>query len=132
MTANLDPGFTLLATDVPALLGAAETSLTVPTTTSTLFTAGANGAKIEEIVIDATATTVAGLVYVFRYDGTTYHKYDTIPVVAFTASSSAAPFHLARAYPNLYLPTSAWSLRVSQSIAGNASILKAHCVPGNF
>lgn len=111
-----------------ALLGSAETDLQTPTTTSTIITAASTGTLVAEIVIQASksaslvATTVAGLVYVFLHDGTNYRLYDTIAVTAITASATAAPFRASRTYPNLTLK-SGWSLRASQSIAGNASIL---------
>lgn len=126
---SADPVFASTLNIGAALLGAAETDLQVPTTTSVILTAGASGTKVEEIVVQASkagslvATTVVGQVYLFLYDGTTYHLYDTILVTAITASTSVAPFRLARQYLNLWLKTG-WSLRASQSIVGNASLLK--------
>lgn len=119
-----------------ALLGAAETNLQVPTTTSIIVTADTAGTKIEEIVIEASAatlvaTTVAGLVYVFLHDGTTYHLYDTVTVTAITASATVQPFRFSKTYPNLWVKTG-WSLRASQSIVGNASILKFHAFGGDY
>lgn len=132
-----DPAFAATVALGSALLGNAETDLQVPTTTSVILTAGASGTKVEEIVVEASkaaslvATTVAGIVYLFLYDGSTYHLYDTIAVTANTASSTAAPFRLARQYLNLVLK-SGWSLRASQSIAGNASILKVLAFGGDL
>lgn len=126
-----DPQFSATPVAGAALLGAAETSTTSPTTTSTILTAGANGTKIEEIVVEATATTVAGLAYIFLYDGTNYRLFDTFAVTATTASTTAAPFRLSKTYLNLVLP-SGWSLRISQSIAGNASLLVAAALGGNL
>lgn len=123
-----DPAFAATPQLGSQLLGNAETNLQAPTTTSTIVTAAAAGTKIEEIVVEASAaslvaSTVAGLVYIFLHDGTTYHLFDVIPVALVTASSTAAPFRARRTYDNLVLKTG-WSLRASQSIAGNASILK--------
>lgn len=131
-----DPQFASTINNGAQLLGAAETNLQVPTTTSILLTAGANGTKVEEVVVEATATsltptTVAGLVYLFLYDGTTYHLFDTITVSAVTASATAAPFRGSKTWTNLVLK-SGWSLRASQSIAGNASLLKAHAFGGDL
>lgn len=101
----------------------------MPTTTSVIVTSGASGTKIEEVVVEAsstglTATTVAGLVYVFLYDGSTYHLFDTIPVTAVVAAAAGpGPFRVSRTYTNLWMK-SGWSLRASQSIVGNASLLK--------
>ncbi|SRR6266498_617946 len=125
-----DPAFSATINNGTALLGSAATNLQVADNTSTIVTAGATGTKIEEIVVEAsnttlTATTVAGLVYIFLYDGATYHLYDTFTISAITASSTAAPFRASKTYLNLIIKTG-WSVRASQSIAGNASILKCH------
>lgn len=114
-----------------ALLGTAETDLQAPAQTSVILTAGANGTKLEEIVVEATksasltVTTVAGLVYLFLYDGSTYHLFDAILVTAVSGTATVAPFRASNRYANLWLK-SGWSLRASQSIAGNASMLKCH------
>lgn len=131
-----DPQFAATVNLGAALLGSAETNLQAPTTTSVIVTAGSSGTKIEEIVVEAsatslTATTVAGLVYLFLYDGATYHLYDTLTIPANTASATAAPARVNKTYTNLVLK-SGWSLRASQSIAGNASLLKCFAVGGDF
>lgn len=131
-----DPIFASTVNLGAALLGSAETNLRVPAQSSVVVTAGASGTKIEEVVVEAgmttlVATTVAGLVYLFTYDGSTYTLFDTIAITAITASSTVAPFRLARQYPNLVLKTG-WSLRASQSIAGNASILNIFAFGGDF
>jgi len=125
------PAFANVPNCGSALLGNAETDLQAPTTTSTIITAGANGTKIEEVTVQASksgslvATTVAGLVYLFLYDGSTYRLFDTISVFANTASSTAAGVRYSNRYANLWLK-SGWSLRASQSVAGNASIIQCH------
>jgi hypothetical protein len=131
-----DPAFAATVKLGAALLGAAETNLQVPTVASTIVTAGASGTKIEEVVVHASqttlvATTVAGLVYLFLYDNTTYHIFDTITVTAITASTTVAPFRASNRYVNFWIPVN-WSLRASQSIAGNASILKVEAFGGDY
>jgi hypothetical protein len=127
MAAN--PSFAATPNIGAALLGSAETDLQSPAQTSTIVTAGTNGTRIEEIVVQASksgsliASTVAGLVYVFTYDGTNYRLYDIVTVNAITASATVAGFRFNKPYTNLVLK-SGWSLRCSQSIAGNASILE--------
>lgn len=132
-----DPNFAATVQVGAAILGAVETSLTVPTTTSIIVTAGANGTKIEEIVIHAVTTsltpaTAAGFVYVFLYDGSTYHIQDSIPITAVTATATTvAPFRTSRTYPNLWIK-SGWSLRCSQSNASNANLLKVTALGGDY
>jgi len=58
-----DPVFASVINLGAAVLGNAETSLTVPTTTSTVVTAGTSGAKIEEIVIHAVTTSLTPTLY---------------------------------------------------------------------
>lgn len=123
-----DPAFASTINIGSALLGAVETDLQAPTTTSTIITAGTSGTKVEEVAVQAsksaalTATTVAGLVYIFLYDGTNYRLFDTITISAVTASATTAGTRVSRTYSNLYLK-SGWSLRASQSQSSNASIL---------
>lgn len=132
-----DPGFAATVNNGSGLPATAETSLTVPTNSVLLITAGAFGTKVEEIVIEAvttslTPTTVAGLVYLFLYDGVTYHLYDTLTITAVTAAAAGpAPFRLNKTYTNLFIK-SGWSLRASQSIAGNASLLKVSAFGADF
>lgn len=126
-----DPAFAATPIVGTALLGNAETSTTSPTTTSTVRTAGTNGTKIEEIVVQATATTVAGLVYIFLHDGSNYRLFDTFAVTVTTGSATAAPFRLSRTYLNLVMP-SGYSLRISQSVSGNANILVAAALGGDL
>jgi hypothetical protein len=131
-----DPAFSSVINLGSALLGSAETSLTVPTNASVLITAGASGSKVEEVVVEGATTTltpatVAGLVYLFLYDGTTYHLFDALQVSAVTASTIVAPFRTSKTYTNLILK-SGWSLRASQSIAGNANLLKVTALGGDY
>ena len=131
------PAYAATVNNGSQLLVTAETDLQAPAQTQTIITAGASGTKIEEIVVEASksgsliATTVAGLVYLFLYDGSTYHLFDTVAVTAITASTTVAPFRLSKVYNNLVLK-SGWSLRASQSIAGNASILKVQAFGADY
>lgn len=131
-----DPSFASTIAVGAAIPGSAETSLTVPTNSSTILSGGTSGTKVEEIVVEAVTTslaptTVAGLVYLFLYDGTTYHLFDTLSVTAVTASATVAPFRTSRTYTNLFIKNG-WSLKASQSIAGNASLLKITALGGDY
>lgn len=119
-----------------ALLGAVETNLQVPTTASTVLTAGASGTLISSIVIEATTTsltptTVAGLVYIYIYDGATHHLFDVIVVTAITGSAALGGYRSRTAYTDLVLKNGE-SLRASQSNASNASILKIHAIGADY
>lgn len=75
--------------------------------------------------------TVGGLVYLFLYDGTTYHLYDVVVVAPTTTTASAPPFRGINQYNNLVIK-SGWSLYASQSVAQNANVLKCHAFAGDF
>lgn len=75
-----------------ALLTTADTSLTAPTTVGTVFTAGASGSRIDYIDIQGVATTSAGIVNLFIFDGTNYFLYIQVPVIPITSSTTAVAF----------------------------------------
>lgn len=105
-----------------ALLTTADTSLTAPTTVGTVITAGASGTRIDYIDVQGVATTSAGIVNLFVFDGTTYSLWAQVPVIAVTSSTTAPAFQAtlssnvnANQLP-LVLPTG-WSLRATTSVA---------------
>jgi hypothetical protein len=75
-----------------ALLTTADTSLTAPSTVGTVLTTGANGSRIDYIEVMGVATTVAGLVNLFIYDGTTYNLWQQIPIQAVTTGTTTPSF----------------------------------------
>ena len=105
-----------------ANLTTADTSLTAPTTVGTIVTAGASGTRIDYIDIQGVATTVAGLINLFVYDGTTYFLWTQVPVIAITSSTTAPAFAALLSSNNnsnimpLTLPTG-YSLRAATSVA---------------
>lgn len=103
-------------------LTTADTSLTAPVTVGTVFTAGASGSRIDYIDVQGVATTVAGLINLFVYDGANYILWRQIPVVAVT-SSTTSPAFTAELSSNgnanimpLCIPTG-YSLRATTSVA---------------
>lgn len=75
-----------------ANLTTADTSLTAPTTVGTVLTAGASGTRIDYIEVQGVATTSAGLVNLFIYDGSNYILWQQVPVIAVTSSTTAPAF----------------------------------------
>lgn len=96
-----------------ALLTTADTSLTAPTTVGTVLTAGASGTRIDYIEVQGVATTVAGLVNLFIYDGSTYSLWQQVPIIAITTSTT----------------TPAFSATLSSN--GNASVMPL-CIPTGY
>ena len=104
-----------------ATLTTADTSLTAPTTVGTIVTAGASGTRIDYIDIQGVATTVAGLINLFVYDGTNYILWTQVPVIAITSSTTAPAFSISLSSNSnsntmpLTLPTG-YSLRATTSV----------------
>ena len=105
-----------------AVLTTADTSLTAPTTVGTIVTAGASGTRIDYIDIQGVATTVAGLINLFVFDGTNYILWNQVPVQAVTSSTTVPAFTVALSSNTnanimpLNLPTG-YSLRAATSTA---------------
>lgn len=115
-----------------ASLGGFDTSLTAPSTVSTIVTGGSSGTKINEIVIQGTGTTVAGVVNIFVYDGS-YSLIDQVLVSAVTSSTTAVAFRAVRQYANLVLPSSSWTLRATHTVTGNdTNKLRVSAFGGNI
>jgi len=111
-----------------------DTSLTAPTnvTTLTFSTAiGASGAKIEEVRVIGVGTTAAGVLNLFLYDGSTYHLVDQVAITAVTSSTTANAFFMSLRYDNLFIPNG-WSMRFTNTVSGNQSLLKVIALGANF
>lgn len=82
-------------------------------TVPTVLTGVSAGTRINEIVVEATATTTAGMVRLYLNDGTNTRLFDEFPVPAQTASNFAQTYRASKTYDNLVLPSASWSLRAS-------------------
>jgi hypothetical protein len=116
-------------------LTGSDTSLTAPVTIGSILTAGASGTRIDYIEIQGVATTVAGLVNLFVYDGTNYILWQQVPVQAVTSSTTAPAFTVALSSNGnanimpLNLPTG-YSLRAAISVAQTGLRITAY--GGNY
>lgn len=81
-----------------ATISTANTAFDGTGTITTVFTAGALGARIERVAVQATGTTTAGMVNLFVSTDTAAntaantHLYDSLMVTAVTPSATVAPF----------------------------------------
>lgn len=107
-----------------AVSATADTSYTAPTNITTIVTAGTSGSKIDEIVFMGDGSTVAGTVNVFLFDGSNYHIYDSVGVVAVTAGAQAPPWRMVKTYANLLI-ANGWSLRVTSTVASQLIVVSA-------
>lgn len=115
-----------------ASIATANTNRDGTGTIGTVFTAGANGSKIDHIDICAAGTTTAGVVRLYLYDGSTYYLWKEILIAAITPSATiaAAMVALDCSVPgnSLYL-ASGWSLRASTH---NAETFKVIAMGGDY
>lgn len=96
-------------------------------TIATVFSAGANGSRIDRINIQATATTTSGMVRLFIHDGVNACLYHEEPIGAAVPSSNVAasfatcdPITYPTKFP-LVLP-SGYSLRASTEKAESFNV----------
>jgi hypothetical protein len=97
-------------------------------TIATVFTAGANGSRIDAINIKAEGTTTAGMIRLFIHDGTNARLLTEIPVTA-VMSSATLPSWEAQLNTNsmsqvlpIILPTN-YSLRASTNNAETFNVI---------
>lgn len=109
----LAPQFAATVRCSSAALSTADTARTgTPTNVVTVFTAGSSGSRIDEVNVVATATTTAGVVRLWIFNGTTYFLLQEIMVSAITPSTTQPVFSSTLTYNNLMLP-SGHSLRAT-------------------
>jgi hypothetical protein len=105
MAVTATPIFTQAPKHKFARIAAANTALDGTGTLVALFTAGANGSKVNEIVIQCEATSAAGYVTLFvdtAGDGT-FRLVDTFLIAAVTMSTTVQPYRISRKYDDFIL-----------------------------
>jgi hypothetical protein len=116
-----------------ASISSADTSLTSSSGT-TAFTAGSSGARIDQIIIQATGTTTAGQVRVFLELGGTHTLLAEVPVTAIVASATVSAFRYVLSFSNGYnqnglvIPATT-TVRFATH---NAESFKCHVFAGDF
>lgn len=104
-------------------LSAANTNRDGTGTIVDVLTGVAAGTKVFEVRVQATATTTAGMVRIYLYNGTTYSLFDEIPVAAVTGSASVAEFEAVRTYGNLILPSASYKLSAATHNAETINVI---------
>ncbi len=111
MAVTATPIFTQTPKSTVVTLTTANTDQTGATTTNivNLITAGANGARVQEVRVNIPQTSQAGLVNIFVSvgGGTTWKLFDTIAITAVTLSATAAGFQFIKTYDNFILTAGA-------------------------
>jgi len=120
MAANTSPIFPLTPRIGGALVGAsavtARTAITGTTGLTLISASGSFGTRWDRIWLKGTGTTLAGLIDIWIYDGTTSRAYEALPVTVVTASTTVDSFETYHDFTTLVLP-STYSLYCSSQVA---------------
>lgn len=101
-------------------------------TIATVFTAGSNGSKIEEIVVQATGDPADSIVTIFLHDGSNYWLFDEIDLGnPAAASATVEAFRYSQTYANLVLPNG-WSIRAAITAALTSGVVNAFALGGDL
>ena len=110
-------------------ISVANTDLTGAGTIGTVFSAGADGSRIERCVVKATGTTTAGMVRLFIHNGTAATLLTEIQVAAVTPSGTLPAFETTLVFDGgLVIPTG-YSLRAATH---NAESFQLTALGGDF
>ena len=114
------PAFAATPRQGQTSIATAELSLTAPTNVGTILMAGANGSRVERLRAVGAASTVAGLVNVFLYDGSVYRLIRAIVVGAASPGATVPAWGsdgsgMISFEGGLMLP-SGWSLRATTTV----------------
>lgn len=123
------PIFTATPRCANAAISTANTNRDGTGTIGTVFTAGANGSRIDFIRIVASATTTAGVVRLWIYNGSAYFLWKERLVSAITPSATVAVFNDSVLDDLPLIIPSGYSLRASTHNAENFNI---HAMGGDF
>ena len=116
-----NPSFASTVRGASVNISTADTSRTSPTSVGTVFSAGTNGSRIDEIDIIATGITTSNVVRLWLYSGSTYYLFQEVIVSAITPSTTQAVFSSTLTFNNLMLPNG-WSLRATTNNAESYNV----------
>lgn len=92
MAANTNPVFTKAPIIGEAQISTANTARDGTGTLGTVLTGGADGYRVDAIVVKATGTTTAGMVRLFIDNGSTVRLWQEVSVTAATPSATVKTF----------------------------------------
>ena len=99
-------------------------------TLATVYTAGAAGARIDSLLVQATATTTAGMIRLFISDGSATRLIMELPVVALTPSATIPAWSATVNFPKGFVLQATWMLKASTHNAETFNIIPT--VAGDF
>ncbi len=124
MAVTATPIFTQVPQNAWARLTTANTAYDGTLALVTVFTAGANGAKVSEITIEGEGDSAAAVVNLFVDSdgtGTTWRIVDSFTIDAVTTSTTVKPFRVTKQYDN-FLISAGGILKATTTVTQNSVI----------
>ena len=126
MAANTAPIFPLapavgIATLTSATAITSGANITGTTGLVQLTPTSTNGTRVDQITVRAKGTTVASMLWVWLYNGTTSFLFDQIDIPAVTVSVTTDSAIVNRAYANLVLPPT-YQLYISETVQTDLNV----------
>lgn len=116
------PAYTATPRTERAEISTANTNRDGTGTIVNLFTAGANGSRLERITICATGTTTDGIIRLYLYDGTNTDLWKEIPVTAVTPSGTVLAYTI-QLISLAFILSNGKSIKVSTQKAENFRVI---------
>jgi Zn-dependent protease with chaperone function len=126
MAANIQPIFPAspvigIATLTSATAITSRANITGTTGLVQLTPTSTNGKRVDSIIVKSKATSVASIISIWIYNGTTSFLYDEIDVTAVTASTTVDSFSVRKTYSDLILPPT-YQLYISQTVQTDVNV----------
>ena len=136
MAANTSPIFPLtpivgIATLTSATAITSRANITGTTGLVQLTATSTNGTRVDAITVTAKGTTVANLVDIWVYNGTTSYLYAEIAVTAITPSTTTAAFTSTTTFANLTLPPT-YQLFISEQVGTTSADFNVVAFGGQY
>jgi hypothetical protein len=136
MASNTSPIFPLtpivgIATLTSATAITSRANISGTTGLVQLTATSTNGTKVDAITVTAKGTTVANIVDIWIYNGTTSYLYAEIPVSAVTPSTTTQAFTTTVLFNNLVLPPT-YQLYISEQVGTTSADLNIMAFGGQY
>jgi hypothetical protein len=136
MASNTSPIFPLtpivgIATLTSATAITSRANISGTTGLVQLTATSTNGTKVDAITVTAKGTTVANIVDIWIYNGTTSYLYAEIPVSAVTPSTTTQAFTTTVLFNNLVLPAT-YQLYISEQVGTTSADLNIMAFGGQY
>ena len=136
MAANITPIFPVtpivgIATLTAATAITSRANITGTTGLVQLTATSTNGTKVDAITIQAKGTTVANIIDVWIYNGTTSFLYAELAVTAITPSTTTVAFTSTTTFNNLVLPPT-YHLYISEQVGTTSADFNVIAFGGQY